>query len=316
MKSVIKKILVLFILVFIFYLLFREAWFNWEKIKQYEFIFDYQNLLISYLIFFVNLILFSRVWHYTLKCIEPSAGITKYESFKVMVYARLGKYIPGKIWNFAGRIYLGSYYNTSKKALMISSLLQTAVLVISGIILGVSVISLLLNPSYNFLYLLIFPVIGLIALLNPKYFYKIINLIIKKIGRKPITESYYLNKQQLLFLYLQTLLIQILNGTAVFFMIRSFVEAPGNIWLGIVGITVFSNISGVLAVFSPGGIGVREGVLAFLLKFYYPISLAVLISLLARLWLVIGEGAATIIIFAFDKTVNHIIKNKQAKNIL
>ena len=303
MKAIIKNFLIAIILILIFYLLFQRIWVDWEKIKQYEFIFNYQNLLISYFIFFVSAIVFSQGWHYVLKCIEPSSQIKKYEAFKIITYSRLAKYIPGKIWGVAGRIYLGAHYNVSKRSLLIGSLLHAAISTISGITLGVFIISLVLNPAYNFFYLLVFPLIGLVILFNPKYFYQTLNFVIKKIGRKPITRYYHLNKQQLLFLYLQVLLVQILNGTAMFFMMRSFVEAPGNIWLGVVGITVFANVSGFLAVFSPGGIGVREGILTFLMKSYYSVGLAALISLLARFWLIIGEGGAAIAVFIFDKII-------------
>lgn len=313
-RPVIKNFLVSIILISVFYLLLRELLINWGKIKQYNFIFNYWDLLISYLIFLGSSVLFAQSWYYILKYLEPSSQITKYETFKVAMYARLGKYLPGKVWSFAGRIYMGSHYNVSKKTLLISSLLQVTISVISGIILGVLIITLLLNSDHNFFYLLIFPFFGLIVLFNPQFFYKILNFIIKKIGREPIKEKYHLNKKQLLFLYLQILLFQVLNGIAIFFLIRSFVGAPWNIWLDIVGIAVFSNTSGVLAVFSPGGIGVREGILAVFLKFYYPVSLAVLISLLARVWLIIGEGMIVIIISVFDKTTDYITQYKQIKN--
>jgi hypothetical protein len=46
---------------------------------------------------------------------------------------------------------------------------------------------------------------------------------------------------------------------------------------------------GFLAFFSPGGIGVREGVMVFLLEGIYPTSTAVFISLVTRLWITAAE---------------------------
>jgi hypothetical protein len=46
---------------------------------------------------------------------------------------------------------------------------------------------------------------------------------------------------------------------------------------------------GTLSIFAPSGLGVREGVLALLLTTYVVSPVAVLISLLARLWVTLGE---------------------------
>lgn len=300
MKTTTKKFLSLAAVLVIFYFLFRELGTNWEKIKGYDFIFNYWSLSFSYLIFFVNSVLFGLSWFYILRCLDPDLKINKYQAFKVATYTKLTKYIPGKIWPFVGRVYLGSYYNISKKNLLISSLFQPLISIINGALLGVLLLFLIFDPKYSLLLMLLFPVIGLTILLNPGLFYQILNFVIKRINKKSIKEFHYPGKKQLLFIYFQVLLIQILNGTAAFFMIRSFTETPWSYWPGIVAMLIVSNVLGLIAAFSPGGLGVREGVLAFLMRLYYPIGLSILISLLARIWLLAGEIGITILVYLFD----------------
>ncbi|MFN2383619.1 MAG: hypothetical protein ABR559_05075, partial [Gemmatimonadota bacterium] len=58
----------------------------------------------------------------------------------------------------------------------------------------------------------------------------------------------------------------------------------GAIW-PLAGVCAVGYLAGYLAVFVPGGLGVREGVYALLLANYLPGSVAVAVAILSRLWL-------------------------------
>jgi uncharacterized membrane protein YbhN (UPF0104 family) len=59
---------------------------------------------------------------------------------------------------------------------------------------------------------------------------------------------------------------------------------------------------GVVVVISPGGLGIREGVLIFFLKIIgFTPDLAVTISITSRLWFVIGEGYIFILAFILNR---------------
>jgi uncharacterized membrane protein YbhN (UPF0104 family) len=57
----------------------------------------------------------------------------------------------------------------------------------------------------------------------------------------------------------------------------------------IIGAYSISWILGFLVLISPGGLGVREGLLAFFLKFAIPTPIATLMALISRIWITIGE---------------------------
>ena len=59
---------------------------------------------------------------------------------------------------------------------------------------------------------------------------------------------------------------------------------------------------GIVAVIAPGGIGVREGVLAFILTLAgFNIELAASISVVSRLWFLIGEAFIFLISFVIQQ---------------
>ena len=70
----------------------------------------------------------------------------------------------------------------------------------------------------------------------------------------------------------------------------------------VLGILPVSMILGIVAIFSPGGLGVREGALTFLLvSTGIPTEMALSISIFSRVWTLIGEGAAFALSFILKK---------------
>jgi uncharacterized membrane protein YbhN (UPF0104 family) len=69
----------------------------------------------------------------------------------------------------------------------------------------------------------------------------------------------------------------------------------------LVGALAFSNILGIVAIFAPSGLGVREGALVYLLSFIMPGSIAVIISILSRIWTTLIEMVLIGGIYIFRK---------------
>jgi len=56
------------------------------------------------------------------------------------------------------------------------------------------------------------------------------------------------------------------------------------------------NTLGFLALFAPGGIGVREGVASSILAGFMPLGDAVMLSLLFRLWTVVLDALCSLVL--------------------
>jgi hypothetical protein len=91
---------------------------------------------------------------------------------------------------------------------------------------------------------------------------------------------------QLFLMYNGVVLIQ---GIAFYFFVNALCYVPlGNLFV-LTGSFAVAGALGTLSFFSPSGLGVREGILALLLSSSVVAPIAVLISLLARLWVTVGE---------------------------
>ena len=84
-------------------------------------------------------------------------------------------------------------------------------------------------------------------------------------------------------------LLWICQGLAFFLFVRSLASVQ---WTGAAGLTAcfaFAWIVGFLSFLTPGGLGIREGLLGLLLANYMPAPKATLIAMLCRVWILSAE---------------------------
>ena len=81
----------------------------------------------------------------------------------------------------------------------------------------------------------------------------------------------------------------VIFGIALYLLSNSFYNLTVSQTIILCGVFAVSVISGILSFFVPAGLGVREGVLSYLLSLFIPISVAIVISLALRIWMIVGE---------------------------
>lgn len=198
----------------------------------------------------------------------------------------LGKYLPGKIWTVMGRAKIISDYSkislTTLSALSFES--QIVVLWTGLIISFIGALISNLDIFYLLLILIIFMIFTLI-IFNDK-FKIVIETLIKRYLKKSLNfpRIKYKNNKLILLNFFPW----IIWGIGFYLMALSII----NDFAGIEILFSFplSVIFGILAIFSPGGIGIREGILTgYLTLCGIDLSTATTISVFSRLWFLIGE---------------------------
>jgi uncharacterized membrane protein YbhN (UPF0104 family) len=67
------------------------------------------------------------------------------------------------------------------------------------------------------------------------------------------------------------------------------------------GALAFANLLGLIAIFAPGGLGVREGILVYFLSYVMPGPVAVVLSVLSRLWMTLIETGLIGVVYLSSK---------------
>ncbi|MFZ5979141.1 MAG: lysylphosphatidylglycerol synthase domain-containing protein, partial [Candidatus Zixiibacteriota bacterium] len=158
----------------------------------------------------------------------------------------------------------------------------------------------LLGPYSALLLTAVMLTICVMIIFWPSSFLRIINYLLKKISRPPLT--FHLDKKVALAVFLGYFLSWVLYGLAFWWFLKAITPA---LTVGVVtamGIFAFAYQIGYLVLFAPGGFGPREIVMgALLTPFLGPVAAAAVV--LARLWSIVIEVFAALISF-FIK-INH-----------
>lgn len=232
------------------------------------------------------------IWLVILKGLGAT-GLKKHLSELIYVYAKswLGRYIPGTAPWILGKIYFASKHGIPKHKLGVSSLLEAALQVI--VIIALSVALLIFDQRLDVIDLktklfMIVVMLGCVLFLIPSVFNYFISKVYFTVKKKTL-ESKHLATKSVIFngsaLYLVG---AFLNGLSFFFLAKAIYPELGyENALFVVGAANLAGAIGILAVFVPSGIGVREAILVLLFSLIMPPELAVLITIVSRLWSIV-----------------------------
>jgi uncharacterized membrane protein YbhN (UPF0104 family) len=294
-KSILIRSAQVIIIGLIFYFLIGGLVSNWNQVKDFEWKFNYPLLIISFLLQITAFCWLVKVWGMVL-C-HTGSSISYLKLFKVWFYSNLGRYLPGKVWQFLGMVYMLEKRGVPKRNSISTAILAQSFSVISGMLiafvfLGADLYSQFLSKNPGLVVVLAaFVIFILIIVCYPKLLGKIINTGLGILKREKI--SLDITSKDVIIYILAYSVSWLLFGLAFLVFIKAMAQASFGMYPGITGAFAFAFNIGFLALFVPGGIGVREGILVVLLSSmfpsFFPLPVATLISLLARLWATVAE---------------------------
>jgi glycosyltransferase 2 family protein len=123
--------------------------------------------------------------------------------------------------------------------------------------------------------------------LHPRILEKIINLTLVQFKREPVSLSIsYSDILRILFI---CILSWVIGGIGFYLFVDSIYPVAVQYILLLTGALAISSTLGLMAIFAPSGLGVREGALVYLLSFMMATPVAVIISILTRVWMTLIE---------------------------
>ena len=277
-----RRAVVLLVVLIIFLFLGRELWKNWRQIPFDQISFNYWLIILSYICMFVSFSVYAGVWKVMLAAYGARLSVLR--SFQILATSQLGKYLPGKVWFTVGRMYLAKQFDVPERVSITSVVLEIILMVISGAM--IALLTVVAPWAQNFplkysLLALIIVVCGLVTT-HPRIFGRLANLAARMLRRESIQVN--LTYGGILILLLLYSVHWFWQGMGFFLLIRSFYEIELAKWPLMWGLYAAAWIIGFVSFLTPAGIGVREGVMTFFLSFYMPLSIAIIVALLARVW--------------------------------
>ncbi|MGA7123100.1 MAG: lysylphosphatidylglycerol synthase domain-containing protein [Polyangiaceae bacterium] len=222
-------------------------------------------------------------------------------AFRVFYLSNLGKYLPGGVWNFVGRIGLAQRDGISALGVSISILLEMACQLVGATLVALP--TLLFFPALFFppnlpsrpfvgVGVLLLVALGLVLAMNPKVM-NVALAIGERVSRRSIPRipTSYAFILRMLFVYWANWLLLSLAFAALAQALLPEVLSPSKVFV-MVGAFALACNAGVFVFFLPGGLGVREVVLTLLLSSRFDPPWPATLALAGRLWILVGEVGA------------------------
>lgn len=279
MKKLAPNIIIFTSLLFLIYYLWSKSLLDFTLLSWNTY------LLFSFIFLFLGFLISGLSWWWALKVhqinIKVKDGII---SHGLPVFA---KYIPGKVWTILGRAsQVAKDKELSTSALSFISLKEQLVYLVVGII--ISIIPIYLAYGLNeFFFTVLLSGMGISLIIFNKHIHNLVLLMGKKILKKELDLPLISIKNGFKLSFFNILLWASWTMGFYFFML-SF---NSSLDLNLAFIFPVSVVYGVLAIIMPGGIGVREGIItSFFIASGIDIELATTVSIVSRLWFIIGEA--------------------------
>lgn len=199
---------------------------------------------------------------------------------RTFMYYQMSSFVPGVIPQLANLDHYGQKEGLERKDLFSVLGVESAINVIGAFIL--LLLFLGQYPDLLFMdtriFLLGLP--GLLILLHPTVMETPLRITTSLLGKDPITID--LRYRDTLIVLCFSIVSWILSGTGFYLLVLGLGYELS--WFAAVAIYAGSWAIGFVVLILPGGIGVREGSMVYLLQYTLPVEVAILIAGVARVW--------------------------------
>jgi glycosyltransferase 2 family protein len=226
-----------------------------------------------------------------------------FRAVRIFFVSNLARYAPGGVWQFAGLAAMSAAAGVSPVAATVGTLLQQAVLLATGFALILSGAPHFLGawmPALDTLSQLALAaaLIGALMVLGPRAL-PVIRRWAERIAKRPVPLPTPPPRAFALYV-VRAALSWVAYGVAFWLFGRALYgdDAP-HLWLAATAY-VASYLAGLVAIFAPGGLVIREGALVATLGGALGPQRAAVLALGSRLWLVSLEVAGALAVAAVD----------------
>jgi hypothetical protein len=233
----------------------------------------------SGLFFLFGYVLMGSLWAPFLREMN-GISLSLSRGFSVSAMSWLWRYVPGRIWAVASKAYLSADNTSQIAAVSISVAVESIWFQASGLLLAAGILPF--YPQFDFLsgrmrLAAAAVVLSALVMVHPRVFTPAANALLRLLHQAPLAVRPRYGAMLLLLLgYMSVFLIW--SGGFVI-LAESLGRTTWPDFLPIASIFTTAWTVGVLAVFAPAGLGVRDSLLAFALSRFLSFSPSLIVAL-------------------------------------
>ncbi|MEO0285949.1 MAG: lysylphosphatidylglycerol synthase domain-containing protein [candidate division WOR-3 bacterium] len=286
MKKIFKLFLRTLQVVFVFLLLFYVVSPLWKSASAFKDTFmtlKPLSLVAGIIILSLVIICYPFLWKFILGSF--GYGIKSRTAVISWIYSNIGKYMPGKVWQFIGRTALTK--KVKPEITLFTVFLEVAISFSAAVMVFFLRFMVVKNMPILWLVYAAFLFLILLLVQHPKVVSFVLRIFAKLRRQEFCVSSMKLSIKNSVMLFFAYFVLWVFTGFSFWIMIQGSKINVG--LLDAVTTYPISWILGYLFLIAPAGLGVREGVLMSLLKGIYPETVASAYSVLTRIALVTSD---------------------------
>jgi hypothetical protein len=263
-----------------------QLWRQYDLLIEQNISLSLGGLIFSLLPLTLSYFFIPSMWRIILASLGVFMSYRK--AFQIQYLSHLGKYIPGKIWPYIAQSYLAAQANIPVKTTLLSNAILMCLMSIGSLL--VFALSFLAWDTFHFptrLLIVLSSFFLTYLVFRTGILEKVINLTITRF--KGVHIVFHSNSLNYTYLFLALFLNWTVFLVGFHLMVNSFYDVELIQSFVIVGTFSISWLVGYYAFLSPGGLGIQEGVQVYLLQFFFPLPISILIAFAVRLWMTIGD---------------------------
>lgn len=264
---------------------------NWESIKDISLKPDIW-IILSLIFFVVSVVSSGWLWGKIVSSLVDRKVSNK-EAIRVHLASWLFKYIPGQAGSLINKISWGRKKGYDGKKITASFIYENVYLLLASTVPTIPILFVTHRSQFsekgNLFVPLLVAVPFVLIVLSPWFFTRTINLVFRFAKKQKLKQSEMLKEKDNVKYFLLFIIPRIFNGLAFVFIAESLVGIPLGQYAAFSSLYVLAGIVGVLAIFVPSGLGVREAVIVLFASNYVSTEQAILLALVSRFYATLAD---------------------------
>lgn len=286
-RPVARAAVTVVVLVAVGWLFWRALSENWEQVRAHDLSPNWLMAL-AVVIFAAAVPVSGLLWGAILNRLSEGYRVGAGEAISVHSASWLLKYIPGQVGSVLNKVIWAGRRGVSRALVLITVIYENVFLQVASIVPSLAVLALTVGVQFfgNNAATVLLPLVVVVPLLivfHPRLFRAIVGFLGKKILKAPLPAEYFLRTSDTVRFVAGFTVPRIINGVGFVIVAASFMDVPPEAWLPLAAAYVLAGAVGILAVFVPSGLGVREAVIFVFALAYLTPAQAVILAVLSRL---------------------------------
>ncbi|MDN4490832.1 lysylphosphatidylglycerol synthase domain-containing protein [Demequina sp. SYSU T00068] len=264
---------------------------NWDNLREEDLSLGWWAVAAT-VAFVLAVAVSGTLWGRIVRRLDPTP-VSGVEAVRVHFSSWLLKYVPGQVGFVLNKVVWGQRRGVSRLVILISVVYENAFLLLGSTIPMVAILALARGGSLEVsgtVWLALAAMVPLAAATHPAVFHRVVSVLGRRTLKRDVPRDLFLPFGVTMRFQAAFLLPRVINGVGIAFIAAALAGAGPESWLPLTAAYAVAGAVGILAVFVPSGLGVREAVFVLFAAPYLGTEKAIVVSLVARVLATVADA--------------------------